>query len=207
MCLYIREEERRGGYKEGTERKQERERGAQRGEGAVKGNGGRRERERDRAESGRASGRETEIRDEEREEREDNPLFFLGLWLRTPAISRPIKSRRGLRLLSLFYLFSLYFTLIGWHSPGHIAGQKRHPLPEEDSILPPGVWCPPVPSWYLPWSSRDLLQRRILSRRSRHLLLACPLHVQRWNLYATLRNSDGVAVWLCAPETEPRASP
>lgn len=87
MCFYIWDEGGRGGYKEGTERKQERERGAAQrdsGEGAVKRNdGGRREREavdRGRAESGRASERKTKIRDEERgEEREDNPLFFLGL--------------------------------------------------------------------------------------------------------------------------------
>ena len=50
-------------------------------------------------------------KDEERERRGQPPLLR-GL-TRTPAISRPIKSRRGLRLLSLFYLFSLYFTLIG----------------------------------------------------------------------------------------------
>lgn len=84
------------------------------GEGVVKGNGGGR-RERPKTETTKSATRrgEIEIRDmERRERREDNPLFFVEL-TRTPAISRPIKSRRGLRLLSLFYLFSLYFTLIG----------------------------------------------------------------------------------------------
>lgn len=185
MCFYIRDEGRRGGYKEGTEHKQERERGAQRGggEGAVKRNGGgRREREReavdrDRAESGRALGRETEIRDEERGERT------------TPSSSSGCDSERRRYLDQSNHAagsaFYHYFTCFPFTSPSLDdipraipRDKKRHPLPEEDSMLPPGVWCPPVPSWYLPWSSRDLLQRGILSRRSRHLLLACPLHVQ-----------------------------
>lgn len=68
--------------------------------------------ERHAARRDRDKRREERREEERRERREDNPLFFVGL-TRTPAISRPIKSRRGLRLLSLFYLFSLYFTLIG----------------------------------------------------------------------------------------------
>lgn len=149
--------------------------------------------DRDRAESGRASGREIEIRDEERGERGQPPLL--------PRVVTPnagdISTNQITPRAPPFIIILLVFPLLHPHwmtFPGPYRGTKKTPAPEEDSMLPPGVWCPPVPSWYLPWSSRDLLRRGILSRRSRHLLLACPLHVQRWNLYATLRYSDGVVV-------------
>ncbi|KAL0133084.1 hypothetical protein PUN28_000687 [Cardiocondyla obscurior] len=175
MCFYIRDRGRREEYKEGTERERESEREVQRGRRCGRDERQRRAREKgeekeaangDRAESDRASGRETEIRDEERGEREDKPPPLL------PRVVTPnagdISTNQITPRAPPFIIILLVFPLLHPHwmtFPRPYRGQKRHPLPEEDSMLPPGVWCPLVPSWYLPWSSRDLLRRETFSRR------------------------------------------
>lgn len=57
--------------------------------------------------------------------------------------------------------------------------KKRYALPEEDSMLPPSIWCPPVPSWYLYLGPATASKRNsspvALAGDS---LAVCPLHEQ-----------------------------
>lgn len=211
MCFYIRDEGGRGEYKEGTERKQERQRGAQRGsgEGAVKRNGGgRRERSRGQRQSGERPRVRTRDRDKRRRERRERT---------TPSSSSGCDSERRRYLDQSNHAagsaFYHYFTCFPFTSPSlddipraisrdkkGTRSQKRTPcfLPGSGVLrYPPGTYLGPAET-----SSRGEPSPVALADS----LPACPLHVQRWNLYATLWSS-GVAVDFVPPKPgEPKAS-
>ncbi|KYN00324.1 hypothetical protein ALC62_08814, partial [Cyphomyrmex costatus] len=142
MCFYIRDEGGRGGYKEGTERKQERERGTRRRRrcGKEKRHGGRRERERERereseiiterqsGERPRVRARDRDKRRRERRERGQPPLL--------PRVVTPnagdISTNQITPRAPPFIIILLVFPLLHPHwmtFPGPYRGTKKAPAP------------------------------------------------------------------------------